>query len=130
MSFQPSYQFHHVHIFCSDLGASEEWFVQKLGAEIIQRRNPKPSPAVDLSLGGATLFLREQWPDETLGAGGSPRFGTDHIGLLVNDLDATAEELKNRGVFFEVDPYVIRPGLKIAFIQGPDQLRIELLQRV
>ncbi len=130
MSYQPSYSFHHVHVYCSDLAASEEWFVEKLGATVIQRRDPKPAPAVDISLGGASLFLREEYPDEDLGAGGPPRFGTDHIGLMVDDLDATAAELKRRGVHFDVEPYLVRPGLRIAFIQGPDQLRIELLQKV
>ena len=130
MSYQPNYSFHHVHVYCSNLATSEEWFVDKLGAEVIQRRDPKPVPAIDISLGGASLFLREELPEENLEAGGSPRFGTDHIGLMVEDLDATAAELKKRGVYFEVEPYLIRPGLRIAFIQGPDQVRIELLQKV
>lgn len=130
MSYRPNYRFHHVHVYCSDLAASEQWFVEKLGAEITRRRDAKPSPAIDLTLGGTTLFLREEVPGERLGAGGPPRFGTDHIGLMVDDLDETAAELKRRGVHFEVEPYLIRPGLRIAFIQGPDQLRIELLQSV
>jgi catechol 2,3-dioxygenase-like lactoylglutathione lyase family enzyme len=89
-----------------------------------------PAPAIDLLLGGATLFLREQWPGEELSEGGPARFGTDHIGLQVDDIDTTAAELKSRGVEFDVEPYQVRPGLRIAFIKGPDQLRIELLQPV
>jgi hypothetical protein len=74
-------------------------------------------------------LLREANPGESLGEGGSSRFGTDHIGLLVDDLDATAAELKRRGVQFQMEPSEFRPGLRISFILGPDQVRIELLER-
>jgi|SRR5450756_102900 len=129
MSHDPQYRFDHVHVYCSDLPATEGWFVEKMGAELIRRRDPKPAPASDLRLGGAVLYLREQWPNETLGEGGASRFGTDHFGLAVDDLNATAAELKRRGVEFEVEPYEIRPGLRIAFVKGPDEVRIELLQK-
>ena len=129
MSHDPQYRFDHVHVYCSDLPATEGWFVEKMGAELIRRRDPKPAPASDLRLGGAVLYLREQRPNETLGEGGASRFGTDHFGLAVDDLNATAAELKRRGVEFEVEPYEIRPGLRIAFVKGPDEVRIELLQK-
>src|SRR5450756_299266 len=96
MSHDPQYRFDHVHVYCSDLPATEGWFVEKMGAELIRRRDPKPAPASDLRLGGAVLYLREQWPNETLGEGGASRFGTDHFGLAVDDLNATAAELKRR----------------------------------
>ena len=129
MSDNLSYRFDHVHIYCSDLHASESWFIEKMGAELIRHRDPKPAPASDLRIGGAVLYLREQWPDESFGEGGPSRFGTDHFGLAVDNLDATAAELKRRGVEFDTEPYEIRPGLRIAFVKGPDELRIELLQK-
>ncbi len=129
MPQQPDYRFDHVHIYCSDIAVSEQWFVEKLGAELIRRRGPKPSPASDLLLGGTTILLREQTPDENLGPAGPSRFGTDHIGLVVSDLDATAAELRQRGIEFEVEPQQVRPDLKMSFIKGPDRLRIEIVQR-
>jgi lactoylglutathione lyase len=130
MSSELTYRFDHVHIFCSSLAASEEWFVQKMGAELVRRRDPKPALAVDLRMGGVVLLLREQTPGESLSEGGPSRFGTDHMGLEVDDLEATATELKRRGVEFEMEPKLVRPGLSVAFVKGPDELRIELLQRV
>ena len=38
-------------------------------------------------------------------------------------------ELKRRGAQVIVEPKTIRPGVRIAFIQGPDDVRIELLER-
>jgi catechol 2,3-dioxygenase-like lactoylglutathione lyase family enzyme len=55
--------------------------------------------------------------------------GEEHFGLKVKDLEATAAELKQRGVHFSVEPVEARPGVKMAYVTGPDNMRIELLQR-
>lgn len=129
MSEQLAYTFDHVHLYCTDLSTSERWFVDGMGAELVRRREVKGTPAADLRLAGVSILLREAWPGETLGAPGPSRFGTDHFGLQVLDLEATVRELKQRGVEFEIEPYEISPGLRIAFVRGPDAIRIELLQR-
>jgi lactoylglutathione lyase len=51
------------------------------------------------------------------------------LGLRVDNLEAAAAELKQRGATFIMEPRTIRPGVKIAFVQGPDDVRIELLER-
>jgi hypothetical protein len=47
----------------------------------------------------------------------------------VDNLQETAAELKRRGAEFVSEPRTVRPGLKIAFIRGPENIRIELLER-
>src|SRR5215510_12733104 len=37
--------------------------------------------------------------------------------------------LTQRGAVFTVPPRTIRPGVRIAFVQAPDNVRIELLER-
>lgn len=124
-----AYAFDHVHIYCSDLAASERWFIEGMGAEFVRRREVRGAPATDLRLAGVRLFLRGTQLGEVLGEAGPSRFGTDHIGLAVQDLGATAQELKRRGVEFETEPQVAGTGLRIAFVRGPDRVRIELVQR-
>jgi lactoylglutathione lyase len=124
-----SYYFDHVHIYCTDLAASERWFVDGLGAELVRRREIGGAQAIDLEVAGTKLFLREGQKGEELGEPGGSRFGTDHIGLRVDDLDAATAELKRRGVEFDMEPQQVGPGLSIAFVRGPDNVRVELLQR-
>jgi hypothetical protein len=38
-------------------------------------------------------------------------------------------ELKARGAVFTMEPKLLRPGLRIAFLTGPEDVSIELLQR-
>ena len=47
----------------------------------------------------------------------------------VDNLDEAAAELKARGATLMTDPRTIRPGVRIAFIEAPDHVPIELLER-
>ena len=59
----------------------------------------------------------------------TPYQGLDHIGLVVKDVDAFAAKLKAKGVVFTQEPKTLRPGLRMCFIQGPQGISIELLER-
>jgi lactoylglutathione lyase len=43
--------------------------------------------------------------------------------------DEALAELKRRGADFMMEPRAIRPGVRIAFVRAPDNVRIELLER-
>jgi lactoylglutathione lyase len=47
----------------------------------------------------------------------------------VQGLDEAAAELKAKGVEFTMEPREARPGVRIAFIRGPQNISIELLER-
>jgi lactoylglutathione lyase len=121
--------FDHIHFLCSDVQATERWFVDCLGAEFLGRREARGSTTTDLRLGGAMLLLRGARQNETMGEAGPARFGTDHLGLLVPDVDAAVLHLRQRGVEIFEEPAQVNPGLRIAYVRGPDQIRIELVQR-
>jgi catechol 2,3-dioxygenase-like lactoylglutathione lyase family enzyme len=122
------FDFNHVHIFCSDLAATERWLVDGIGATVMERRDSRGAPAVELRLAGTRLLIRSGRDGEGLVPAGARHFGTDHFGLGVKDLDSTAAELKRRGVEFEMEPQLFRPGVRIAFVKGPDNVRIELVE--
>jgi catechol 2,3-dioxygenase-like lactoylglutathione lyase family enzyme len=122
------YQFHHIHIFCSDLEATERWFTEGVGATVVNRADSRGVTGVTLNLGGASVLLRPAREGEELAATGARHFGADHFGLRVDDIDATVAELRGRGVAIEVEPWDFSAGMRIAFIKGPDEVRIELVQ--
>ncbi len=124
-----SFRFDHVHVYCTNLSEMESWFVDGLGAEVLRRVESPRSTSVFLSLGGAQIIVRPAEPGESLVAPTQRQFGTHHFGLLVDDLDRTAAELKRRGVKFELEPMQYRPGVRISYVVGPDDVRVELLER-
>jgi catechol 2,3-dioxygenase-like lactoylglutathione lyase family enzyme len=117
----------HIHLVCSDVTASERWFVEGLGAELVERRESRGMATSELRLAGICLLLRATHDDETPVAGGRRRYGPDHFALDVADVDAAVEALRARGVQIAREP-ADSPRNRVAFIQGPDGLVIELVQ--
>ena len=122
------YRFHHLHIFSSDVPATERWLVEGIGAELVGRQDSKGVPTSTLRLGSAQILIRGAREGEHLTRAGERHFGTNHFGLEVADIDATVAELRGRGVTIEVEPWNFGPGMRIAFVKGPDDVRIELVQ--
>lgn len=127
MSETPIYRLHHIHVICSDLAASERWFVEGIGAELVERRESRGTATSELKLGEIRVLLRSRRETETLADGGQRKFGTDHFGLQVQDVDATVELLRRRGVEIAREPDN-SPRNRVAFVKGPDELVIELTQ--
>ena len=121
------YGFDHIHLRSPDPEATASWFERMLGAEVL-RTEQQGKPRIDLKLGGQAIFIAQS--DEAVAAPpSSPYQGLDHFGLIVDGLDAAAAELKAKGVEFTMEPRQARPGVRIAFIKGPQNISIELLER-
>ncbi|HYZ33425.1 MAG TPA: VOC family protein [Crenalkalicoccus sp.] len=121
--------FDHIHLRSPDPEATAAWYERMFGAEVI-RSVQQGQPRIDLRLGGQNIFVAQVPPDGSVAAPPmSPYQGLDHFGLLVDDIDAAAAELRAKGVSFFVEPREARPGLRIAFLRGPENVCIELLER-
>ena len=123
------YTFDHMHLVTADPEATAAWYERNLGAEIL-RSAPNGMKRIDMRIGGANIFLLNSAGNDKIGAGPVDRHrGLDHFGLRVDNLDAVAAELKAKSIEFVLEPVDFAPGLRICFIRGPEDVRIELLQR-
>jgi len=121
------YLFEHIHLRSPDPDATADWFGRMFGAEVI-RSVVNGAKRVDVKLGGMDVFIAPA--SEGVGAAPAhPHLGLDHFGLRVPDLDAAVADLKAKGAVFVMEPNLFRPGLRIAFLEGPQGVSIELLQR-
>jgi lactoylglutathione lyase len=85
---------------------------------------------ITMRLGGQTVLIAPPHPHETTAtAPPFPHYGLEHIGLTVDDVDAAVEELRSRGAEIAIGPLTRNPGLRLAFIRGPEGIMIELVQR-
>jgi lactoylglutathione lyase len=125
-----NYRLDHIHLICPDIERTRQWYCDVLEAEVTFSGRLEGNQVYYLKLTDFTLILIEKLPgEEPLEAALETRNGLDHFGLVVNDMDAAAAELKARGVPFWMEVSAIRPGLRIAYIEAPDKVRIELLER-
>lgn len=118
----------HIHLRSPDPEKAAQFYVEMFGATIRSRSHHGEALRVVVDLGGLQLFI-EQVPPQTPAPPPPPFVGIEHVGLRVQDLDAVVADLRSKGGRFVKEPSSPRPGVKVAFIEGPDGVRIELLQR-
>jgi catechol 2,3-dioxygenase-like lactoylglutathione lyase family enzyme len=125
-----AYSYDHIHLRSRDPRATAEYYERMFGARIIESIQSDGQPRIDLDINGLTVFIAQVATDADMAtAPADPHLGLDHFGLRVDNLDTAVAELKQRGATFTTEPRTIRPGVKIAFIQCPDNVRVELLER-
>ncbi len=124
----PRLRYDHIHLRSPDPEATAAWFEEMLGAEVI-RSMQQGKPRIDLKLGGTDIFIVQS--DATAAeAPIAPYKGIDHFGFAVEGgLDEMVARLKAKGVHFTMEPNSPRPGIRICFIRGPENISIELLER-
>ena len=125
-----SWQYDHVHFKCSDPDKTLKFFLEHFGAKEVKRLEVNGMSIVTLDVGGHWYNFSPRRPGEPVDAKREPaRYGVDHIALKTRDLAAEAAKLKASGVTFTQDVAQANPTTKYAFIEGPDGISIELLQR-
>ena len=126
----PTYRYDHMHLRSRDVKKTAEYYHEMFDAKIVESVQSDGRPRTDLDLNGLTIFIAAVPSDAaTPPAPTEPYVGLDHFGLRVEDMDETVAELKRRGASFMMEPRTIRPGVRIAFVRAPDNVRIELLER-
>ena len=126
----PVYSYDHVHLRTRDPMATAQYYQRMFDARIVESIQSDGKPRIDLDINGLTVFLARVPEDADIpSAPAVPYIGLDHLGLRVDNIDAAYAELTQRGAVFTVAPRTIRPGVRIAFVQGPDNVRVELLER-
>ena len=124
------FAYDHIHLRSPDAEATAQWYERMFGAEIIRSIQSDGRPRIDLNLGGVAVFIAQVPEANAVAAPPEPPYlGLEHIGLRVDGIDAVVSELKQKGAEFTVEPKTIRPGVRIAFLRGPQNVHIELLDR-
>jgi len=144
----PHHHFGHIHLLSKDPIAAGEWYMKELG--LVRRgtgpisREPRMyhgfqiGPAMNLMMDNVNFIIfpmeyaKKQWPElwkDRTDFESTKGHVTDHIGFSVDNLDQTVARLKKDGVKVTDEPRSVQGGkIKYAFIEGPDHVRIELVE--
>lgn len=124
------FAYDHVHLRSPDPEETARYYERMFGAEVIKSVQSDGRERVDMKLGGVMMFIAKVEPDQMLAQKpGNSYVGLDHLGLRVRNIDTVCAELKEKGAEFTVEPKTIRPGVRIAFVRGPQDVLIEILDR-
>lgn len=120
--------FDHIHIKSDDPAASAGFYTAAFGAKELSREEVKGRLRIVLEISALRFFIEQALSDSGDGAT-VPFRGLEHFGLRVADLDHSVSRLRALGARFLVEPRQSRPGIRIAFVIGPDGEAIELIER-
>ena len=124
------FSYDHVHLRSPDPDETARYYERMFGAKVIKSIMSNGLPRTDMELGGVMFFIAQVPANAELAEKPEDSFvGLDHMGLRVRDIDRVCQELKAKGAEFTVEPKTIRPGVRIAFVKGPQNVLIELLDR-
>jgi lactoylglutathione lyase len=124
-----AFKFDHIHLRSPNPEQTAQFYERMFGATI-HRSSQSGKPRVDMDLCGQMIFIAQVTPTDKVGdAPQSPYIGLDHVGLIVSGIDGIVSELKGKGAKFTMEPTTIRPGVRIAFLTGPESVSIELVDR-
>ena len=139
------HQFGHLHLFSADPVAAGRWYQKYFGARLLGSRSEvrlyrgyQIGPSASLMLDNVNLIIfpveyskkayAAHWQGKTEIESTKGRV-FDHVGFSFDNLAEAVEKLRQDGVKVTDE---IRPGIggkvKSAFIEGPDKIRIELVE--
>jgi len=126
-----TYDFDHVHLKANDVEKTAAWYCEKLGGKKVFEGCFCGSKVIYVEINGMTFIVFGHLNDdhEPIPASLNTRFGLDHFGFEVADIDTAIKELQAKQVIIIKEPATVRPGVRMAYIEAPDQVRIELTQR-
>ncbi len=130
-----AYTFDHVHLRSADPDTMGRFFETMFGAEVKRSIYPPGTlypgkMRVTIKFGDRLVLVAPTHPDDPTGAAPSfPHYGVEHIGLVVDDVDAACEELRAKGAEIAIGPLTRDVGTRLAFIRGPEGVMVEIVQQ-
>ena len=124
------YRVNHIHLRSPDPRKAAQWYVDNLEARIVgEGEGLGGSLAVRMELGGAAVNVSGSPTGQPLPDGSAEyHWGLEHFGLDTDDLGGTLRGLESKGVEVLLGITRMASGSDIAYIKGPDNVMIELVQ--
>jgi lactoylglutathione lyase len=125
-----SIKFHHLHLKARDPDETAAWYERAFGFVVTEKLKRPTGERFILckTMDGTTVVISGEKNGETLGRGdASTHFGLEHFAVATDDFDRDLAHLKTLGAPLLEEPHTTPAGIRFAFIQAPDDVRIELM---
>lgn len=122
--------FDHLHLVVPDPEKIADFFVKAFGAEKVSvDKLSEGRIRAELNITGGRMIINTPQSNDTRSPD-SPqkRYGTEHFGMKVDDLESALQQCQVAGGKLIRDVTKIRPNTRIAFFMAPDNILIELLE--
>ena len=126
------YPINHVHVRAQDPHASAAWYEKHFNANKLWAREIMPGTVtVSIEVGGPVRLNISSKPvgtSDERSVAELNRLGLEHFGFDVEDLEAELARLESDGIRVVLPLTETPTGSRLAYIEGPDDVLIELVQ--
>ena len=122
------FSMHHIHLKSESPKDAAQWYVDHFDAEIVGEGTLTGALTVRTNVGGVLVNITQASPQELPAGSSEPHMGLEHFGLQTDDISGALAELKSRGVRTLEEERTLPNGLRIAYVEAPDNVRVELVQ--
>lgn len=121
---------HHVAIICTDYEISKDFYVNKLGFEVVAEvyREARKSYKLDLAVNGTYQIELFSFEHPPMRPSRPEAAGLRHLAFEVDDVEQVALSLNEKGIVTEpirIDEFT---GKKFTFFADPDGLPLEVYE--
>ena len=128
-----AFRINHIHLKASDPRKTAEWYTRAFNFKIVSdetRVFGDRFVRCQSEDGGMAVNISGARTNETLGKGdATAHHGLEHFGLDTEDIEADIRRLEGLGARLLEGPIQNPNGPRIAFLQAPDDVRVELVER-
>ena len=122
---------HHIAVICTDYQRSLEFYTKVLGLRIMAEhyRKERQSHKTDLALDNSYVVELFSFPNPPHRLSRPEATGLRHLAFEVDNVEEALSELDGKGIRHEdirIDEF---SGKKLAFLEDPDGLPIELYEK-
>ena len=126
------FNINHIHLKSNDPKATADWWVKAFNFTIASDvvRDGGDRFVTCMSENGIRVPISEAAPGQTLAPGDAGvRYGLEHFGIDSEDLEADIARLESLGATLLEGPREMSATVRIAFVEVPENVRVELIQR-
>ena len=122
----PTYSMNHIHHEAKDVHAAAEWYKKLFDASSDEPFERGGATWIRVHVGDVTVTITDrEFSDTTL----ESYQGYDHLALDSDDFDGTLARIEECGAHIFKGP-MDAGGFRIVFVDGPDNVKIELMEKV
>ena len=121
----PAYTFNHIHHETKDVDEAVAWYNKLFHATHDEPFERGGATWVPVHIGATQITVTDrEFTDMELGR----YHGYDPLALHPDDFDQTLADIEAHGVDIWMGPVELENGMRIVFISGPDNIKIELME--
>jgi predicted enzyme related to lactoylglutathione lyase len=121
----PNYNMNHIHHEAADVKVAADWYIKLFDAKSDEPFEKGGATWQRVYIGDITVTITDRADS---GPAVERFLGYDHLGIQSDDFDATLARIEECGVEIWTGP-MDGGGFRIIFINGPDNVKIELMEK-